>query len=95
MVKQFESIPESTLNGIKALLKPYGVKLENLTTQDESMDHYMTIKEVEVYLGVERWYIGRLIKSKKLSAIKLSPTRGGKVLISKHDLDAFIQSHKV
>lgn len=96
-LERIKDIPEPTLTAIKSLLSPYGVEIQDLTKKEplEEEDHFMTIKETMAYLGVDRWYISKLIKSGRLPAVKLAPHRRGKVLISKNDLDTFLKSCQV
>ena len=96
-----KKIPKTILDAVNALLAPYGVDIYSLlqATRDkkqsdgEERRSYMEVKTAAHEYGISRWTIGRLIKSRQISASKLSDARSGKVLIERTSLENYIKAH--
>lgn len=95
-------IPEHICLSIAALLAPYGItkaeiqrSLTALYEKQAKHKQYLTMTEACQFCSVSRFTLRRWVKSNLVKAIKLSPARGGKVLIEADSLFAFLESHKV
>jgi len=90
-------VPEQITAAVNAILSPYRVTLESLNQSPPKADNtrYLPIETAEKYCGVSKWTMSRAVKSGKLTQIKLSASKQGKVLFDRQDLDKWMRDLKM
>ena len=87
-------IPQDILLVVNKLLSPYGVNINAALKETNAAaieKKYFTVADAEKYSGIGRWTLARAVKAGKIRQAKLSPCRGGKVLIDKVSLDSWLE----
>jgi len=91
------TVPESVVMAINALLTPYNQKYDPKSeqqTEPKSEKELISISEIEANYSIGRFTIYRKIKNGTLDAIKLNKAKSGKVLIRADSFFAWLNSCK-
>ena len=88
MSANITTVPADILNGVATILKPYGVDIVALLTEQK----YLTTSEAVQYCGVGRWALWKAVQDGKIKASKLADARCGRVLYDRASIDAWLES---
>lgn len=92
-----KQIPDHITTTVDTLIRPFGLSLKELLSQQTDIDKnakkkWLTVTEAEEYSALSRWTLGRLVKSSKICQAKLGESKSSKVLINKKSLDLYLTS---
>ena len=93
-------LPVEIKAAIDGLLRPYDLDLDDLLTPKittpTQMDgkRMLSIRDSETYTGLSRYSLRRAVLKSELSICKVNPSRTGKVLIERAELDRWLNSKK-
>ena len=91
------TVPPNVRNAVEALLQPYGVdfNLEPVTKEQLPDRRFLDVRSAARYTSLSRWTLSRAVSAGKLSCMKMSPGKTGKILFDVGALDRFVKGHAV
>lgn len=90
-------IPPHIKDAVEGLVKPYGVTfslvpVDNPPSRQSFDKKYFDVPGAVAYTSLSRWSLARAVKEGRLTCIKMSPSKTGKVLFPRETLDTFLKS---